>query len=81
MKKENKQQQKQYFDIKMEVLLPATVTYRVIAEDAEKALEQINNTTSPNSIKYHLTKKKILKAMVYDAGCSVIKFIKNFGAK
>lgn len=79
MKKENKQ--KTYFDVKMEVMLPATVTYRVYAEDAEQALNQIDNTTSPASIKHHLTKKRNIKATVYDAGCSIIKFIKNFGAK
>lgn len=79
MKKEIKQQY--YFDVTVEAQVPATIIYRVLAEDAEKALDQINNTTSPSSIKYHITKKKNFKATVYDAGCSIIKFIKNFGVR
>lgn len=76
-----KEKQKFYFDVKMEVLLPATVVYRVQAEDAEKALEEVKSNTVPVQLKYVLPKKKVLKIMVYDAGCSMIKFIKNLGAR
>lgn len=69
--------QKFYFDVKVECLLPATVTYRVFAEDAEQAVLMIKNA-SPNSVQHKLNAKKDLKITVYDAGCSMIRLIKNF---
>lgn len=78
MKKENKSIEKFYYDVKMEVMLPATVVYRVYAENAEKALEEVRETTAPVSVQHRLVKKKIKKAMVYDAGCSTLKHVRNY---
>lgn len=72
----NKPKPKFYYDVKMEVLLPATLTYKVLAEDAEKAADMIKNI-QPNSVKYKLIGRKELKLVVYESGCTIIKFIKN----
>lgn len=76
---QNKPKQKKYYDVRIETMLPATIVYRVFAEDAESAFNEVSKTTSPVSIKYVLSRRKDIKAMVYDAGCTVIRFIKNIG--
>ena len=72
---ENKKNKK-YFDVKVECLLPATLTYRILAEDEHQAMTLIKNA-SPNGIKHRLAGKKELKITVYDAGSSIIRLIKN----
>lgn len=73
-KKEIKQ--KYYFDVKVETTLPATLIYKVYAETPEEASELIKNA-QPNAVKYKLPGRKDIKLIVYDVGCSVIKFVKN----
>lgn len=72
----NKPKEKHYFDIKVEVLLPAILTYRVLAEDAEQAASMIKNI-SPVAVNYKLAGRKEIKLTVYNAGTCIIKFIKN----
>jgi hypothetical protein len=67
---------KSYYDVKLECLLPATLTYRVLAEDSNQAAEMIKKM-QPNSVKYKLIGKKEIKLIVYDAGSSLIRFVKN----
>ncbi len=74
MKKEVKP--KQYFDIRIECMLPATVTYRVLAENAEDAINLIKNKP-PHSVSYKLNGKRDLVIRVYDAGSSMMRFIKK----
>lgn len=82
MAKESKEKQvKQkpqltYYDVKVEALLPATLVYRILAEDARQAAEMIKNK-QPSAVKYRLHGKKDIKLVVYDAGCTMIKFMKN----
>lgn len=65
-----------YYDVKVECMLPATLTYRVYAETPQQAAEMIRNLT-PTVVKHKLIGRKELKLFVYDAGSSMIKFIKN----
>jgi hypothetical protein len=65
-----------YFDVKVESLLPSTLTYRVLAEDAQQASELIKGM-QPNSVHHRLVGRKDLKLTVYDAGCTVIRFLKR----
>ena len=67
-----------YFDVVIEAQAPVTLKFRVLAENAEQALE-IVQTRRPNPImaKTHFHRKKDLKATIYDAGCCVIKFLKR----
>jgi hypothetical protein len=67
---------KYYFDVKVECMLPATLTYRVYAETPQQAAEMIKGLT-PTMVKHRLIGRKEIKLMVYDAGSSMIKFIKN----
>lgn len=74
--KQKKPKQLTYYDVKVEALLPATLVFRVLAEDAHQASEMIKNK-QPNTVKYRLPGRKDIKLVVYDAGCTVIKFMKN----
>jgi hypothetical protein len=72
----SKPKPKFYYDVKIECMLPATLIYRVLAEDAQKAAEMIKHI-QPVSVKHRLIGRKELKLTVYDAGCTVIKYLKN----
>lgn len=68
--------EKKYFKVVMECNMPATVTYKVLAESPEKALELIKNMP-PIAVKYYLPKKINLKATIYEFGSSLIQLIKK----
>ena len=76
MEKNNNLVIKRWFDIKVEAMLPATLTYRVFAEDEFQASEMIKKL-QPNTVQHRLIGRKELKLTVYDAGCSMIRLIKN----
>lgn len=67
---------KHYYDVKVEAMIPATLTYRILAETPEQAAELIRGT-SPIGVKHRLVGKKDIKLAVYEAGCSMIKFLRN----
>jgi hypothetical protein len=75
--KETKEPIKQYFDIKVEALVPTILTYRIFAETEQLALEQITKK-APTGMKPNLSMKRIIKATVYFAGSSVIKLVKKY---
>lgn len=67
-----------YYDVKYETQVPATVTYRVLAETPEEALELSKRSSSaPVNIQYVLARRRDTKASVYDAGSTMIRLIKN----
>lgn len=68
--------EKKYFDIRLEALIPATLYYRVFAEDEKKALQLIKNK-DPDHIKYFLISKKDLLIKIYDAGTTFLKLLKK----
>ena len=67
---------KKWYDVKIEVLLPATLFYKLQAEDAQQAAELTKNI-KPNAVVYRLNGRKELKLTVYEMGCTIIKFMKN----
>lgn len=67
---------KKYYDVKVEVMLPATLTYKVLAKNAEEAATLIKNM-APNSVQHRLAGKREIKLTVFDAGSTLIRFIKN----
>lgn len=67
---------KHYYDVKVECMLPATLTYRVLAEDPHQAADLIKNI-QPTSVKHRLIGRKESKLSVYDSGSTMIRFIKN----
>jgi hypothetical protein len=74
-----KVKQLRYYDVKVEVICPTTLTYRVYAETESDALELIKKI-SPTSIKPDINRKKLVKASVYDAGGSIIKHTKVYSS-
>lgn len=74
------QPQPKLFDIRVETMLPATLTYRILALSPEEALEKIKQS-SPNNIKHRLAGKRDIKAVIYDAGTSIIRWTKNLAGR
>lgn len=75
-KKEQIIKQKFYYDIKVECMLPATLTYRVLAETPEQAAELYKNQ-QPIAVKHKLAGRKESKVSVSEAYSSIIKFIRK----
>ena len=65
-----------YFDVKIETHLPATLIYRVLADDPEQAVEKVKYI-QPTQIKHRLQGRRDFKIMVYDHGTTIIRYIKN----
>lgn len=67
---------KKHFDVKIECTLPATVVYRVLAENEEEAI-RLTKTAHPISVRHRLIGMRKLKATVYDAYSTLIRLVKN----
>ncbi len=75
MKKEKK-----YYEVRVECLVPTTVSYRVLAEDEKEALKLLdqNQAGAPVSVNYKINLKRKIKLVIYDWGTTIIKMVKNF---
>jgi hypothetical protein len=69
--------QKKYFDVKLTANVPCLITYRVLADDENAAINQIGKI-DPISVKPTISQKRDIKALVYDAGSSLLKLTKIF---
>lgn len=71
--------EKEYFDVRVEFLIPTTITYRVQAETEQDALKEIDK---PSARRVHAVPKdnrKIkLKATVYQPNSNLIKLSKTY---
>jgi hypothetical protein len=67
---------KLYYDVKVECMLPATLTFRVLAETPEQAAELIRGM-NPIGVKHRLIGRKDSKLSVYDAGSTMLRWMKN----
>lgn len=67
---------KYYYDVKVECMLPATLTYRVLAEDPQQAADLIKGK-HPNTVQHKLIGRKELMLRVYDASGCMIRFVKK----
>jgi hypothetical protein len=65
-----------YYDVKVTTMLPATLTYKILAESAEQAVDLMKGK-QPNTVSHKLIGRKDKKITVYEAGTSLIRFIKN----
>lgn len=65
-----------YYDVKVECMLPATLTFRILAEDAQQAAELIKGQ-NPTGVKHRLIGRKDIKLSVYDAGSTMLRWMKN----
>lgn len=67
---------KQYYDVKVECMLPATLTYRILAENPQEAVELIKGKP-PNGIQHRLHGRRDMVARVYNAGGNFLQFVKK----
>lgn len=72
-----KEKQKKYYDIKLEANVPCLITYRIYADDEHDALTQIGKK-APTSVKPNISQKRDIKALIYEAGSSILKLTKTF---
>ena len=72
--------QKVYYNIVIETLLPATITYKVLAETPEQAVDLIKNIP-PTTVKYKLHGRREFKLTVYEYGRCIIKYMKNLAGR
>jgi histidinol dehydrogenase len=73
---DNKVKEKKWFDVKVEANIPALLTFRIFAEDAEQAANLIKDK-APTHIQYKLHNRKSLLLRVYDAGSVMLRFTKR----
>jgi len=64
------------YDVKIECMVPAVMTYRITAKNPEEALTK-TKSARPTNIQYKHGGKRDKKAMVYDAGLSIVRLVKN----
>jgi len=67
---------KHYYDVKVECMLPATITFRILAETPEEAADLIRGA-APVSVVHRLVGRKDHKLSVYDAGSTMLRWMKN----
>lgn len=72
-----KPKEKKYFTVKVEAMVPATISYRVYAEDEESAIKLIDRQ-SPTHFQPKINAGKKIKIMVYNSGSNIIRLVKNF---
>lgn len=65
-----------YYDVKVECMLPAVLTYKVLAEDPIQAIELIKGK-SPNHVSHKLHGRKELILKVYECGSCMMRFMKK----
>jgi len=75
-KDKNQPPPKYYYDVKVECMLPAVITYKVLAETPQQASELIKGK-SPTSVQHKLIGRRELLLKVYDAGSSMMRFMKK----
>ena len=69
--------QKKYYDIKLEATVPCMITYRVLADDEQDAIAQMK-WKAPTGVRPDVSRKRDIKATVYDSGSAIIRFAKTF---
>jgi hypothetical protein len=69
--------EKIWYDVKIEALLPATLIYRVLAENPQQAAELIKGK-SPTQVQHRLAGAKNLALRIYNSGSTMLQFLKRF---
>lgn len=71
--------EKKWFDIKLEYLVPTTITYKISAVNEHEALKAAEKATiSRTQVKHNLQRKIKLQAKVYQGSTSILKFSKTY---
>ena len=81
-KEKEKKPEKIYYTIKLDVMAPMELSFRVLAESPEEAAEMISKMPLPPlaaAPRPDLSRMRKIKARIYKYGLSTILFIKQFG--
>jgi hypothetical protein len=73
--------QKQYYTVKLEVMAPVELTFRIFAETPQKAEEMVRRNPLPplsGPMRPKLSRIKRIKSTVYKAGTNLYYFVKNY---
>lgn len=73
-------QQPQYYTVKIEATCPCTLTYKILAIDADQAVVKARKS-KPVNIKPRLPGKRDIKATVYKFGYSIVELVMNLVGK
>lgn len=65
-----------YYDVKIETMLPATITFKVLAEDPEQAI-LLTKHMAPSGVQHKLAGRKDKKVTVYNMGSSMVRLVKR----
>jgi len=75
----DKQPKKERFSIKLELMVPVTITYDIEAIDFKNALLEIEKSTARKISKQeHMNRRIKLKATIYKPHSSIILHTKNY---
>lgn len=75
----NKTIELKQYSIKIEALVPITVTYVVTAENPEQALSKINSSLPPREVSRPLIERmRKIQARVYRAGTIMLELVKKY---
>lgn len=69
---------KKYYTVKVEGIVPITVTYKILAESPEEALELSRRAIPVSKPQPILNKLKKIKATVYSYGSLLVHLTKSF---
>lgn len=79
--KNSNQVKKQFYAVKLEVMAPVELQFRILAKSPQEALEQVEKFPLPPLSappKPSFPKMRRLKATVYRFGMSTIETVKNY---
>ncbi len=71
-------EQKKYYTVKVEAIIPTEVTYKIFAETPEQAIDLISKSAPYLAPKPKLSRMKKIKITVYKFGTSMVELIKKF---
>lgn len=72
-------QKKQFYDVKLEILVPTTITYRVEAINETEALKEVDKISAKKiATKQNLTRRIKIKATVYNVNTTMMRLSKTY---
>ena len=77
MYNKTKKPTKQQYLLEIEVLVPTTIKYRVLAEDSDEALREYHKTNPLEKPQFNLNKAKKIRARIYNCLTGRIELIRD----
>lgn len=72
-----KKPEKQWYSVKISAMVPTEITYRILAEDENEAIQLSLRQLPSEPPRFQLPRMKRLSAKVYKAGTSMLKLSKK----